>query len=271
MYGLSLEKCIEGIDKCGIKYNWIKRKIKQEICSSILMGIMIQFIIFGNISRKHLIHILFSFSIFLLYSHGVNFHDHGYYNFFYFILIISIITIFLIPLDIILCCKKKKNSIKIISIYLIILLLLFFAFSIFLRSVGANCNDWPKGLNNTYIKNDEIKYRCQIQIPKLCFYKILEYVQDYTQLSGKNCKNYRTGKDEKDNLLDKSTSNKINTYSNLIGYPLFNKEPVCFLDFPDYDNLIKKFFLDNLVDIENEELENKINRENKSEIEIRFF
>ena len=57
LYGLSLEKCIEGIDKCGIKYNWIKRKIKQEICSSILMGIMIQFIIFGNISRKHLIHI----------------------------------------------------------------------------------------------------------------------------------------------------------------------------------------------------------------------
>ena len=55
-----------------------------------------------------------------------------------------------------------------------ILLLLFFY--IFVSSSGKNCDDWPKGLNNSYIENDKSKYGCQIQIPKLCLYKRLEYI-----------------------------------------------------------------------------------------------
>ena len=40
----------------------------------------------------------------------------------------------------------------------------------------TNCDDWAKGLNDTYIENDNNKYGCQIKFPKKCDYKI-EYCQ----------------------------------------------------------------------------------------------
>ena len=36
-----------------------------------------------------------------------------------------------------------------------------------INKIVSNCSDWPKGLNNTYIENNESLYGCQIQFPKL--------------------------------------------------------------------------------------------------------
>ena len=41
-----------------------------------------------------------------------------------------------------------------------------------------NCDDWPKGLNNTFIQNDINKFGCQIKFPKTCQYKLMSYTQD---------------------------------------------------------------------------------------------
>ena len=67
-----------------------------------------------------------------------------------------------------------------------------------IKTAGKDCNDWSKGLNNTYIENDKSKYGCQIQIPKICIYKNLEYLQDYTRLLRKDCRK-QNGKKAKEN------------------------------------------------------------------------
>ena len=79
--------------------DWIMKKVREEIFSCILMEIMIQLVIFKIISIKHLIHIIIIFILFYLYCHGIYFHDHGYYNFYFYLVILSIITTIFLPLD----------------------------------------------------------------------------------------------------------------------------------------------------------------------------
>ena len=79
--------------------DWIMKKVSEEIFSFILMYIMIQLLIFKIISIKHLIHIIIIFILFYLYCHGIYFHDHGYYNFYFYLVILSIITTIFLPLD----------------------------------------------------------------------------------------------------------------------------------------------------------------------------
>ena len=93
LYFSSLETCNQGIDKCCTKYRWIELKIKEEVFSCILMEIMMQLIIHKYISKLHIIHIIFVFGYFYYKSHGLNFHDHGYFNFFYYLIMLLIFTI----------------------------------------------------------------------------------------------------------------------------------------------------------------------------------
>ena len=267
LYFLSLEICSEGIDNCSVRFQWIELKIKEEVISCIFLVIMIQLIFFKVISMIHFIHIIIIFGSFLSYSHGYNFYDHGYFNFLYYCILLAIITTILIPLDyLIILCKNKKINLKLIIIFLLIIIFAFILFG----TKGINCNDWPKGLNNSYIKNDESKYGCQIQIPKKCIYKNFEYIQDYSKLIGKDCKIYKNGINQKETLLKRSKSPYINKISNRIGYPLFNKDSLCFLDFPDYNNILSEFFFNNLVDMDNQEILNKFFKEKMPEVEIDF-
>ena len=266
-YILSLEGCIEGLENCSLKINWIELKIKEEIISCVLLEIMLQLMFLKIISKKNLIHIVIILIIFVLYSHGLNFLDHGYYNFFFYLVILFISTILFIPIDFfIICCENKTYSTRLIIIY--ILLLLFFY--LFLSSLGKNCDDWPKGLNNTYIENNKSKYGCQIKIPKLCLYKTFEYIQDYSKLIGKNCKNYKKVKNERDIILKLSYSSYINKTTKHIGYPLLNKYPKNLLDSKNLEKKLTKFFLNNLVDMDNKEILNKYYKEKMPEVEIDF-
>ena len=266
LYFLSLETCTEGIDKCYVKFRWIKLKIKEEVFSGILMEIMIQLIIHKYISKLHIIHIIFVLGYFYYKSHGLNFHDHGYFNFFYYLIMLSIFTVAFIPFDcFIIYYHFKKFTFKLITIYILIILLL----NIFIRTITNNCDDWPKGLNNTYIQNDKSKYGCQIKFPKSCIYKKLEFFQDYTKFIRKDCR-YQNGKKEKETILKYSKSPYINETVNRIGYPLFNKDRICFLDFPDYDNTLTKYFFDNLVDMDNKDILDKYFKQKIPEIEVDF-
>ena len=110
LYYKSLEKCIKGEDICTRMINWIKVKIKQLIFSCLIMVILFELIIFKKISPIHLIHMIFIFILFYLYSHGLNFEDHGLYNLEgYFILFITFFLIFLPFNFLIYLIKKKKN------------------------------------------------------------------------------------------------------------------------------------------------------------------
>ena len=227
------------------------------------MTLMIQLMIFHIVPKKHLIHILIVFFFFFRYSHGLNFDDHGYFNFFYYFLLLSLLSTILLPFDYILKLKKASNIIKIILIYLLIIIYS----NIFLSNTQQNCNDWGKGLNNTFIENDSSKYGCQIQFPKICIYKILEYFQDYSKLLRKNCKNYKNGEFLREKILKHSFSPYINDKTTRIGYPLFNKDSESFLDIP---GTLKKYFLNHLVDMDNKALLGKYFKGKLPEVEINF-
>ena len=200
---------------------------------------------------------------FFNYSHGLNFDDHGYFNFFYYCVLISLFSTILMPFDYILKQKKENNIIKIIIIYLQIIIYSNY----FLSNSQKNCNDWGKGLNNTFIENDSSKYGCQIQFPKLCIYKILEYFQDYSKLLRKNCKNYKNGKLLRSKILKNSLSSYINDKTTRIGYPLFNKDLKCFLDYP---GALQNYFYNNIIDMDNKTLLEKYFKEKLPEVEINF-
>ena len=167
-YNLSLEKCNDGIAECVRKLDWIMEKIKEEIISCILGAIMLQLIMFNLISKIHLIHSIIIFKNLYLKSHGFEFDDHGYFNFLYFFILLSIITLTLLPLDCILCCNKKRHftiKLLIIIVYFGILFIVgYFNYDLF--KYTSDCNDWIQGLNNTSIENNKTKYGCQIQVPK---------------------------------------------------------------------------------------------------------
>ena len=75
LFFLSLEKCTEGAEICSVKFGWIRKKLKEEIFSAILLEIIIQLMICKIISRKHLIHIIFIFIVLFLFNHGLEFYN----------------------------------------------------------------------------------------------------------------------------------------------------------------------------------------------------
>ena len=270
LYYNSLEKCTEGMDECPRRIDWMKNKIKEIFFSCLIMAILIELIIYKRISKLHLIHIIICFILFYTYSHGITFEDHGYYNFeLYFILFIIFFILFL-PINVIiyLIQKKKKKIIifKYIAIFVFLIILINILYNINISVI--NCNDWPKGLNNTFLENNSKKYGCQITFPKICPYKMFNKFFDYTKFFGKECKNVHV--DAKKKLLKLSKSPYINDKVKHIGYPLTNKDPICNIDSFDDNNLIEEYFLANLVDMENKEILNKYYKEKIPEVEIDF-
>ena len=267
LYYKSLEKCTKGQDMCTRMISWIKVKIIQLIFSCLIMAVLFELIINKIISRMHLIHMILSFILFYSYSHGLNFEDHGLYNFEgYFILFIILFLIFL-PINFFIYLIKKQKKVNIIKFIIIFFLTIVLA-NFFYNKSMPNCNDWPRGLNNTFLDNDSKKYGCKIIIPKICPYQILKNFLDFSKFTGKDCRKMHF--DAKRKLLKLTDSPYINDKVNHIGYPLTNKDPSCNKDFIDINNLIKKYFLKNLVDMENKEVLDQYFNNKFPEVEVDF-
>ena len=170
----------------------------------------------------------------------------------------------LLIFNVILNCiiKKYFSFIKISIIFFFLFLIIIFSLN------PINCNDWSKGLNNTFIDNDNNKYGCKLKIPKKCPYKIGKYVFDITKIKGLNCSNRK--RNARENILKLSKSPYINESTKLIGFPLTNKDPICFLDDKD-DIIIQEYTLKNLIDMDNlEQINNRFFMDNKPEIIVDF-
>ena len=206
-----------------------------------------------KISKKHLIHIFFFQTFFYIYSHGQEFYDHGLFNFLGHIIIIITILILILPFNILfyLIKRKKKHFIFIYFAFLIF----FFFFYIYTINFNLNCNDWFKGLNNTYIENDAKKFGCQIKFPKICPYKIGTYFLDISKLFKIKC---GQGINNKKKILKFSDSKYINQNTTRFGYPLTNKAPMCLNQFKN-KNCISLYIKKNLIDMDNKEILNKTN------------
>ena len=261
LFFLSLEKCYEGEDRCCKKWKWIKKKLNQETISCIIISILFELIILKILSIFHFLHFIVVFIGFYRYSHGILFDDHGDYNFFgLYIIVLSFLAIML-PFDLIYYSKNKT------SIIFYILLLLFILYLIYFMIINKyiKCDDWDKGLNNTYIDNNIEKYGCQIKIPKDCPYKIGQYFLDKTKIFGLKCLNL-TGK-TKDNLLKASKSPYINNNTKIFAYPLMNNDKIWLES--DNGKKVARHFLNTLIDAENITQMNDI-KLNKTEIKVDF-
>ena len=273
LYFISLEKCTRGMDLCPVNTGWIKRKINEVIISCLIMVILTELILYKKISRLHLIHIIFFFLFFYSYSHGLDFEDHGYFNFAGYCILFIILLIIFLPVNILIYLIRKYKSKKKIILFKCIVILIFVLIyiDIVYNIYTSDCLDWPKGLNNTFLENNSTKYGCQIIFPLRCPYSVFKNFLDYTKIIGKECKKLDINAKKK--LLKLSNSPFINNSVSHIGYPLTNKDPICNLDFNDTlsENLIiRKYFLENLVDMKNKGVLNEYYKNNIPEVEVDF-
>ena len=257
---LSLEKCYEGDDICCRKFKWMKLKVIEEAISCLITVVLLELIILKKISKLHLIHFFVSFSLFYLYSNGVDFDDHGYFNInFFFIIVLSIIIIIFFLKYIF---SLRLN--KIILLYIEIILIVFYLLNNIINSI-IGCDDWAKGLNKTSIDNDKNKYGCEIKIPKYCPYKIGTFILDRNRYFPLDCNNIEL--DARARLLRISKFHFTNENTSHIGFPLTNKDENFFLDM-NYSTFRDNFFL-NLIDMNNSTLL-KILKDKKPEVSVDF-
>ena len=236
-YFLSLEKCFEGEAACSIKWEWIMLKLAQLIISLIIIIFLTLLMIYDKISKFHLIHFILTFICFYYYSHSDVFQDHGAFNLIgFFVILFLFLFLFFIMKILVLIFRISYK-------FFLILSLLYF-YNILVDPM--NCDDWAKGLNNTYIENDKNKYGCQIKFPKKCSYKIIGYTQDLSKFFHKNCKN--KNKHSKEKILKYSKSPYINSNTLKFGFPLTNNEQGK-KDGKD-DTVLKEYTSKNLIDMD---------------------
>lgn len=267
LYYLSLEKCLEGFDICGTKNDWINTKLSEAVLSSFILAALIECMIYNFIPKLNIIHIIIYYIFIYKYSHGLDFVDHGFYNFFGHISIVFLLIILFIPLNGLLYFIKKKN--KIVLFFYITILLFFIIICYFIFFVHyMNCDKWPIGLNNTIIENSLDKYSCNIKFPKICPYELGKYIFDFSKFKGVECN--KTKENTKLKLLRYNRNRYINKKTKKIGFPLLNKDKEVFLSFKARNNKISQFTKKNLVDMENQEMVKKIFKENMPEIVIDY-
>ena len=155
-YYLSLETCLKGEERCSLLYKWQLAKVYQEIISVFILAFILELIFYKFLSKLHLVHFFFVFLLFYIYSHGMVFEDHGFYNFIYFFIVTTLIMISIIPLNFLFCIIRKKKKIPFIYSLSLIIIIYFFYFFIYIKKL--NCDDWGKGLNETFIMNNNSKY-----------------------------------------------------------------------------------------------------------------
>ena len=266
LYYLSLEKCLEGFDICGEKSDWILKKLSQAVISYFILTLLFELMILNKVSKYHLFHLIIIYSFFYYYSHGLDFHDHGYFNFLGGITIISILLLGLLPFNGFAFLLKKKNKLY-ISIYIGFLIIIFIIY-IYIANSYMNCNDWAKGLNNTYIDNNLEIHGCRIKLPKYCPYKLGKYVFDLSKWRGIEC--YKNKENTKKKLLQFTEKSYINKNTKRIGFPLVNKYPDLLLHFIEHNNTLIKYIKNNLVDMDNPQLVENVYKENKPELIVDY-
>jgi hypothetical protein len=266
LYVLSLEKCLEGFDICGEKSDWILKKLTQAVISYFILTLLLELIILKKVPKYHLFHLIIMYSFFYYYSHGLDFHDHGYFNFLGGITIISILLLALLPFKGFVFLLRKNNKLY-IYIYIGFLITIFIIY-IYIANSYMNCNDWGKGLNNTYIDNNLEIHGCRIQIPKFCPYKLGKYVFDLTKWRGIEC--YKNKENTKKKLLQFNEKPYININTKRIGFPLVNKNPDLFLHALELNNTLTKFIQNNLVDMDNTQLVENVYKEDKPELIVDY-
>ena len=256
LYIKSLKGCDGNEFSCLHNIKFIYEGMDYCIKSSILC-LLILFLIQLRISKFYNLFILILLFIeFILKDRGSTFFKHGMLNLigFFSLLILGEILILIILINITII-KKKFKRLKFFIIQIIIILSILINFK-----NKYYCKNWDRGLNNTFIDNNNSIYPCKIIIPKYnCLIDILGPFLDISRFI--NC-NKRSNK-EKHLLYDISNLRKTNKSKiKRIGYPITlnknNESPSS-----NYEASLLYYMKNNLIDMDNyESLNNSFNKEN---------
>ena len=196
-------------------------------------------------------------------DHGDNFVSHGKLNLF---ALFSLTFIGEIGILLIVFYKYLFKNKKYFISFLITLILLIIPMNIFLKNKdNYYCKDWDKGLNNTYINNDNSIYPCKIKIPKeKCLISVLGPFFDISNILNIKCE--KRNNKEKKNLINNSNLKNKNDIKR-IGYPItigqeeeINGKPTL------YSETLREFVMNNLVDMDDKDQLDKLNEFQKPEV-----
>ena len=252
----------EAICLVNTNIKFIIDDIKYCTLSSIFF-LLFLFLIQAQLCSKYQI-IVFLLIIFeLIYiDHGDNFIHHGILNFSALFIILTLGEIVIIIFILIINFIKKKQYLKLVIYSCLIILIssLFF----FNHIENYYCKNWARGLNGTFINNDESLYSCSIIIPKSkCLIDIISPFLDFSKIFNITCEKR---KEKEKYLLQKISDFKNKKGIKRIGYPISigDKDEIKGKAAPYSDTLLS-FVKNNLINFDEYE---KNNIKNKKQPEI---
>ena len=225
---------------------------------SVIFFLLFLFLIQAQLCSKYQI-IVFLLIIFeLIYiDHGDNFIHHGILNLSALFILLTLGEIVIIIFILIINFIKKKQYLKlfIFSCLIIVLSSLFF----FKHIENYYCKNWARGLNGTFINNDESLYSCSIDIPKnKCLIDIISPFFDFSRIFSIKCEKRK----QKEKYLLKKISNFKNKKEiKRIGYPISigDKDEIKGKAAPYSDTLLS-FMKNNLINFDEYEKKNITNK-----------
>ena len=122
-------------------------------------------------------------------------------------------------------------------------------------------------MNNSFIENDKKKYKCKIRFPKNCPYKIGRFIFDNSKNNKTIC-NEKT--DTKKKIIENSEHKYVNFETRRIAYPLPNKNNKIHKAISLNSEQVMKFYKNNLIDLDNQDLFNRVFKNNTPEIIIDY-
>ena len=222
---------IEPLDmKCykreGVECFYILAKL--TCISSIFVSIVIYLIILHNFKKIYLIYIILIYLFLFYLDHDDRIINHGFFNILLFIILTILFNIILFFIHYLYYLLKRKNY-----LFFLVILIILSSILINLKILQLNyfnCDNWPKGFNNTSIDNISKDYPCNIKIPKphSCYLKEIGSHFDLTNKYRLNCLDPKRLKNEKDNFLKDIENIKYYDISkkNHFGFPLTNTDNI---------------------------------------------
>ena len=213
-----------------------------------------------------LIFILIIFEL-IVKDRGDSFLHHGILNLsaLFILVIIGEFIIFIIILLLNLIKNKKYFH---LTQFFIIIILLYILLYINTKN-NYYCKDWSKGLNDSYIINNESIYSCSINIPKnKCLIDILSPIFDLSNILHIHCNKRK----EKEKFFLKEISNLNNTKDiKKIGFPITIGDKEEIKGRPAmYSNTLLDFVKNNLINLDNEKQLELIKENRKPEVYVDF-
>lgn len=200
-------------------------------------------------------------------DNGDSFLHHGILNLFalFFLLILGELLIFIIILFINLFKNQKYFHLAQISI----ILSLLYIFIYINNKHKYYCKDWSKGLNDSYIDNNETLYSCSINIPhEKCLIDIFSPIFDLSNILNIQCGKRK----EKEKYFLKQISNLNNSKEiKKIGYPITIGEKEEIKGRPAmYSDTLLEFVKNNLINLDNVNQTKLIEDKKKPEVYVDF-